>query len=293
MKRTLFLLWLIVSCYTGFAQKIHFTDSTNIWHEQISFFNDFDPYIEYYTFHYVSDTVFAGHTYRKVNHSVEYYFAGNFSYVREDTVARKVYFWDYEHDSDIVLYDYNLAVGDTFKVRYTCDNRYVVLGMDTVQINGTWHTVWEFSNRIGGLCGTNFRSYIIEGVGCINDPFYQLWEGGVEPPQPSVYCFLSNGITPPLSKTIHVLNNLSSCRANTEILRGNHTCLAAYPVPAVNFINITGVQETTQLTITNTLGQVMCTQLIGSSGIKLDITSFAPGVYSIRTGKEAIAFTKL
>jgi len=192
---TLSLLFNINLSVLG--QKIRFSDSTNVWHGYN--WDDADvPYYSYpWTYNYVGSIIINDTFYRLL---------GSSSFlIREDTNSNKVYL------SENVLYDYNLHFGDTFY--YSGAKPHIVSQIDSVLINSVWHKTWQFvpindSSVAGGMPA---EYDVIEGIGCLNNPFY--------PTQPVFFeahttltCFNNKGTTPPLSHNVgDYFDNYISC----------------------------------------------------------------------------------
>jgi len=213
MKKTLVLFVLILVSFTSFGQKIRFSDSTNVWHyylwgnatiPPISW-----PYIDFYS----GDTIIQGKTYRKLRHEVDV----DYAYIREDSIVQKVYaIWTMAPGSDTteqLLYDYNLAIGDTFN---TNNIKYIVAVKDSVLINylsyHTWrmHPFYIDSTILSPGSFTNDIT-VLEGIGSINDPCFPLAPFSFEAIT-NLNCFNYRGTTPPISNTVGpYFNNTTSC----------------------------------------------------------------------------------
>jgi hypothetical protein len=83
--------------------------------------------------------------------------------LRDDSSANKSFFRFPNASADSLLYDYNLAVGDTMKGFISYDHIYyypVVSSIDSVGINGQYRKRWNFTQDLAG----NYP-YLIEGIG--------------------------------------------------------------------------------------------------------------------------------
>ena len=282
MKKLLIILLGIWFCSTAYAQKIHFSDTTNVWKEVQPFFNDYNPWIfNYSTYSFISDS------------SIDFVEYRNFSFglVREDTILKKVYIRDIIGDSDIILMDYNLNVGDTFTTAY---NNFVVLGVDSTLINSVWYKVWCFPPIVGGIFNSD-TLYIIEGIGCIQDPTYMLRDFSlcVECCQPFMYCFSNNSLTSPLSPPISFFDNSTSCSTfstlYTNKLQISQGEISINPNPATTKLIIgSSYLPITRVVITNLLGQTVFSERCGSNEVDVDISSFPPGIYIVRINNSEV-----
>ncbi|MBN2729091.1 MAG: T9SS type A sorting domain-containing protein [Bacteroidales bacterium] len=132
----------------------------------------------YFHYYFSGDTIINTTEYKKLFKSYSYF--QNLGYhpsltpptsqpikymgaLREDSLNNKVYFMFAGQTSDTLLYDYNLEVGDTLM---GIPGRYymywypiVVSSIDSVLIQGEYHTRWNFDT-----CD-NYTPFIIEGIG--------------------------------------------------------------------------------------------------------------------------------
>ncbi len=86
--------------------------------------------------------------------------------IRQDSLNKKVYFIDANMTSDTLLYDFNLALGDTVRswyMRYTPQWLLIVSGIDSILINGNYHKRFTlYEPNLG-------QTSLIEGVGWADD----------------------------------------------------------------------------------------------------------------------------
>jgi len=105
--------------------------------------------------------------------------------IRQDSINKKVYYIDASMTSDTLLYDFDLAVGDTLPQTY-CTNGLpqpsIVSGIDSILMSNSYHKRFKFANTISGFD----TDYLIEGVGAGGGLFYlyEFFEGG-----PVLNCF--------------------------------------------------------------------------------------------------------
>ncbi len=272
MKRLIFLFALACSCTATFAQRIHFTDTSNYW-KVISF----DP-----------DRAIG---------SQMWHFAGNVlqgSVVREDTVTHKVYAIsnhapDYDTNEHLV-YDYKLQMGDTIKTHYA---RHVVTAIDSIQMNGSWyklwdmHGIWADSVASTGMMLTDYK--VLEGLGCLSTPMFPDFPFTFEI-YGEVVCFENKSIRPTFSSNpIYYFDNTASCTKSFGLSVANVGLNVAQPALYPNPVN-----EATRLylpanfegavTITKVDGSVVYSQEIkGGNSILIADKITAPGLYFYRT----------
>jgi len=180
--KQVFTIALFLSSFNAGAQKLHFTDSANHWVTKgygadcISFYREYlwgrDTII--HGLKYVE--MVSGVMYNPISctgmtiHSLDSFF------IREDTLARKVYYINYNiaYSPDTlehVLYDYNLQPGDTIQYKTgTARITDSVTSIDSVLIAGVYHKVIYMQNKTG--MGVAYYT-IVEGIGCTASPLLQ------------------------------------------------------------------------------------------------------------------------
>lgn len=87
--------------------------------------------------------------------------------IRQDSISKRVYFIDSTLTTDTLLYDFNIAIGDTIQTWYTrvwVSDLLIVSAIDSVLIKGSYHKRFNFLNSTPG---TNMS--LIEGVGWTGD----------------------------------------------------------------------------------------------------------------------------
>ena len=271
---------IIIVCFclvfTSKAQKIRFTDTTNVWEELHPEYNAPDPWIlNYSTYHYLTDTTLSGHAYRIFT----------FGIVREDTVTGKVFLWDEFGDTDRLLMNYNLTTGDTFRTAYY---NYTVARVDSTKMFSHWYRVWIFSPLVSGGIYGNDSLCFIEGVGCIQDPTYMLgnFSSCVECSQPSMFCFSHNGVNPNLNPKVQFLDDSTSCvtypKLASQYLVISGNTLSVFPNPSSGMVHISGAMPLGELTVRNAIGKTVYTIQASEKGVaELNSAQLLTGVYFI------------
>ena len=194
----LFILCLCLAGIQAGAQKIRFTDTSNVW-ALVAFTSD--PSSNPACARYTRDTTIGGVVYHRlvVYSSVR----ADTLAVREDTLNGKIYFRflapDYHaiHTDTLerILFDYNLSTGDTLRAVYT---NYTVLHiverLDSVQLGGLFYKHWVM----------RFNGYeFIEGVGTNQGPA-NIFYPGLVPVQFQLRCFWNQGIKASCKPAVHV-----------------------------------------------------------------------------------------
>jgi hypothetical protein len=202
MKKFLVLIFAGLLFSSTFGQTYHRLIKPNkYWDVQMCLM---PPGICNYTngsrYYFKGDTVIAGKLYDAIyeysiwhvnpgpycppyaiDTSVTYQLWGIF--MREDTMARKVYVYNNGINSDDLLYDFNLQPGDTLKSQYSY-MPIIVKVSDTTLLTGDTMKVFYLNNgenyieSIGGSKGFCFPIMNFEGCSdpkCIEDNGVHLW----------------------------------------------------------------------------------------------------------------------
>jgi hypothetical protein len=293
MKHLILIILIIASAQMSAGQKIRFTDTSNHWSELISIYNDGQGGTLLQSYQYIQDSTVGSTDYRIFEFGSDYQNGTNYL-IREDTFLNKVYIWD--GNSDVLLMDYNLNVGDTFSITYPDQfnqHRYAVLGLDSILINATWHKVWTYSQNLDGNF-PNDNSILIEGIGCIRHPLYLLQMSNcVECSYFYMYCFSNNGTTPLVSPGQPYVNgytmlfdNDTSCTVIPALTTNNLThrpqSFELFPNPAHSLIRITSTDNIARIIITDVVGRVVHRQECNSKQAQVDITLWPGGIYFAR-----------
>lgn len=204
------------------AQKVHFTDSSNVWYTNYSSLVVFGTYRT----DILEDTSANGKDYKKIGEGT---LMNSFALVREDTTANKVYL--NMKGVDVLLYDYNLNVGDTF---YYYDNsvqyKHVVYGVDSVRINSVWHKVQYFQPAVSNM---GWPYIVVEGVGCVDGLTFPFWNYNAIEYHEQISCFYHKGTRPKFQIPSRPADTGSLYRYNyTDSCVVNHNYVSVSEVPA-------------------------------------------------------------
>lgn len=208
--------------------------------------------------------------------------------IREDTIARKVYFLPTGSSTETLLYDFNLNVGDTVKTYITsvCMPGVIVTQIDSIFIHGSYRKQWTIE-RPG--CLFNNHGKIIEGIGStmgLLEPMVNFeWWG-------TLTCFSQD------YEDIYSIDS-SSCifplTSNVFSILKNSSSVSIYPNPTKNSITI----SQTEPSFTNYEIYDLNSRLISENKIQrilqnVDLSSYAEGMYIVKLiGKEKIEFKKI
>ena len=286
MKYTLLPATSFLLSLTSFAQRIHFSDSTNQWtcytHSCPS-----DPGLTPGEFndYYSGDTLIGGLTYRRLTGG-----ASGPVFVREDTIAKKVYIRGVDNPGDNVLYDYTLTVGDSFYVDTSSPalTAYYVASKDSVQISTLWYKTWHFIFAHGsGIPGASYT--VIEGIGCDAHPLYPLAMPGNPEVCVNLTCFHNNGTTPLVSPEVDgYFDNVSSCiltyTAIKNIAANKVTaCIFPNPLDQTSKIAFSYNIASGSLAVSNDIGQtIINTTFQNKEEILIGDKISMPGIYFYR-----------
>lgn len=264
MKKLLPLFLLLFCLQTAYGQKIRFTDTSNVW--TVFGVGDNFPWGKNTIYLYRGDTIVNGYHYLQLRYD---------GLIREDTATGIVYIKYFQSDSnEIVLYDYNLAVGDSFKSKLGI---HVVNKIDSTLIQNVWHRVWQM-DEVGG-----YRDYsIIEGIGTTRGPLFSVYPDLFEK-NINLICFNNSGsiITVPDSSGGYYLSPATCLLSVNKVLRKNET-VSVSPNPANENSKIVFPYniQSGSLYITNMLGQVvMQRSIVNSEQVYIGSGISAEGVY--------------
>ncbi len=203
------------------------------------------------------------------------------AFLREDTLARKVFIYDVNYEpQEQLLYDFSLSPGDTFHSAYaTQGGLYVVYSVsDIILLNGEIRKIFCFDancilnyiESIGGcqglydpiVIGYGFNSGII----CVKDNGISIWGGS---------CFYQFVSTPEFSKPhIHIGPNPAADKLTVE-----------FPFNPMEM----------EIKLINFCGQ-QCAKIVlppGKEKAEMDVSPFPAGIYLVRvTDGNRIAATE-
>lgn len=252
-----------------------------------------------YYYHYSTgnDTIINSKTYVKIIGSpVTITFGSNPCYfygtapgyigaLRDDTIANKVFFIYYSQNTDSLLFDYNLNLGDTAKGIFSYTPTYVS-SIDSVLINSQYHRRWNLFS-----CGGGLDIYFIKGIGSslglMEVPACSSGTGSalicVKDSTGTLY---SSGISSPYG--CQLITSTNDLDREQEIIK-----IFPNPVSSVSEVILPNV-SLSKLKILNSVGEVVF-KAIGKNilDFKIHAEKYSPGIYFlIASSKELTYSTK-
>ena len=277
MKYIFSILFVLLFSSSSFGQKIHFTDGTNRWSYFLYSCGGLPYIVDSTIIRYTRDTIISGQEYKIMINKY-----GIISLVREDTILNRVYTLSVIHDTEMheqLLYDFNLAVGDTFNNSIV---PYYVADMDSVIINGLKYKTWYMNRASGGW----IEYYIVEGIGCVNGPLFPLNTVFLENCQ-VITCFSNHDSISPLDHKVgYYFDNYSSCGLTFGMgvpnLSGKSPIqkVAPNPINESSKILLPYAIQSGTLQVYNALGQLVVQEKYTHfESIPIGEKVFAPGLY--------------
>lgn len=282
MKKLLLFIFIFLSFFSKAQTSIYhsFPDSNAVWnihfhstHVVMTTVTD-----EYYSITLSNDTIIHSHSYHKliIPHIqttnvglCQQFFFPYAGAIRQDTINKLVYFFPPSDTTEILLYDFNLQVGDS--IRGFFENLYPdkVLSIDSVLIENTYRKRWNFYGPL---------NQIIEGIGSTY--------GLCQIPEPTSFtncysgltltCFYQNNVTvfPDTSTTCQIINSIpiQASELYTSSVQPNPFHLFA------TFILPTEIKSA-EFNLYNTLGILIMRKVNLNRTFQIDRTRLSNGIY--------------
>ncbi len=286
--RTFSLLFCVVVGFTGLqaqAPYSYYLDSTSIWYEEMYGVDGFNSYYSRLTIYNDGDTVIAGNAffkqyYTRWDSTVHVMFPSPptvttsgpqyYRSMREDNLAR---FWEWRSwlGTDVVINDFNLAVGDTLPDAANC----LIDSMSVINFNGSplkhFFPVWlavgsgviEAVGTTGPLCGLGIES--------------NMW----------VTCYGKQGLTLQIDTSADcsvwpapVYQFQASLGSNEQV---RPSLIHVYPVPSTDRIIVEwGSGTMDEIRLVDPHGAIVARSwCVGKNRIEISLEQLAPGVYAM------------
>lgn len=307
MKRIIILLVFIGFAKVNIAQPYQpFPTDSAVWRQSSANWNYPDYYQRDYKYYIQGDTIFSGNTYHKIYKTLisSYYVLGSptgpfnlmsgpsivdtnkyVGAIRED-LSKRVYFLPdtITTSSEILLYDFNLNVGDTLTYSYNNSSYFLgenyVSGIDSIVVGTQYHK--QFKISAPGY--TNYVS-IIEGVGST----FGLLEMFIDPFEWSdnLICFTYKGQNVWADSIGHPPTYIpANCSLPSPVGINEHTeetQISIFPNPTTGTINIkTPFSEITRIEIFDVLGKTIYQTRFSTSENTINLSQFTKGVYFLK-----------
>lgn len=225
---------------------------------------------------YYERNIYAG-PYSPANVLVPYKYLGA---MRQDSINKLVYYRGALMQSDTLLYDFNMGIGDTLPKTYMTSylyNNNIVNSIDSTLFGGEYYKQFNFT-------GSVVYGHLIEGVGS-DCGFFEImghWEGG-----PSLTCFKTHNLSPSSSFG----GPYSSCGyysfpLSTNEISDDHL-FSVYPNPSTGIINLSLPDKISQIIVSDILGQELYKSSTSSLfGLSLDLSYRSKGIYFVKVVDE-------
>lgn len=260
-----------------------------------------------------TDSVYKGNTYKKF-----YQFNGaNFvGLMREDTLAKKVYFIQYCDTVENLLYDFSLVQGGT--INYTFTNPGMLMSgvytVDSVRLKHDYHRYHKHFYLRNHSANADILE-IAEGVGSLNHPLFLyysfnmgelFWSMGSQSCPASQYdeilsCKWNDGIKMYYDSCTYALALSNSCVGVSDTCHYQTICsgieeftgiknISAYPNPASDLVTIE-IEAEKQMNLSFSLVSVLgveikkegANQLLkGKNTLKLHVKDLPEGIYLLK-----------
>lgn len=217
----------------------------------------------------------AGHTCLS-NYPPYSYQNGYIGALRQDTVARKIYYLPPNAAADSLLYDFSLHVGDTVRtyILQAClSTPITVTAIDSILIGTSYRKRWIVNQ---GTCLVNGQ--LIEGIGSNFGLLEGLISyGGGGYPIGNLYCFSQN-----YQALYPYYNPSNGCNMVTGIYKpSENENITIWPNPTNNQFTIeTNSSDKQTINLFDFNGGLILSQTINSK-TTIDASSFNEGIYTL------------
>ncbi len=232
------VLTLLLHSFIYKAQYIPFPESNALW--VVSWGTSYQSSMYHYEL--TGDTLLGLTNYHKLEsagkvsynfapNDPQFYNAGYVGAYRNDTLAKKVFYIPKDSVTEMLLYDFNLAVGDTVRgyMEQIAKDKFgptffaVIDSVDSVLVNGSFRKRWHFHSSVW-LPGS-----IIEGIGST----YGLLESLIPrfDDNGQLYCYSQDGISLYGGSCLLVTDIEKKIAVENDVM--------IYPNPIVNAKSIT------------------------------------------------------
>lgn len=286
----IWFLFVLISIEIS-AQEYHPTlGDTNVWKIVSTFESTLTE-----TYSTKKDTVLGGRNYKEFGLSN---FLNVYGYIREDSVAQKIYIRPLETHNDTseyVMYDFSLAINDSIELFSINDwlsesmGFYTVDSIKLTNIDGTQRKKFFLSGKPHVYYGVKENPVWIEGIGSLGNFLYP----GISVDEMNLgelSCFFKD------SKLIYHSSKFDSC--DVFIMGTNETknknTLEIYPIPFDNYLTIKfNYPNKASIRIINKMGQIVYfKKSIKIDNLNLDLSFLEDNLYILQIFNNEMLETK-
>ncbi len=199
---------------------------------------------------------------------------------REDTLAKKIYYLEPGKITDTLLYDFNLAIGDTLPETFNnhTDSLYpwtnVVTSIDSVLVNGIYHKRFVISNIDGLSMYTNHVS-LIEGIGSTYGLLYKLYD--LFESRGELLCFSVR------DSLVYPWGGFPCAAYNVGINESEMVVnIILMPNPSNGKFQIETEWQFNSIEITDVLGKIIYQSDVKNKYTEIDLSDKLEGIYFVR-----------
>jgi hypothetical protein len=257
-----------------------FPDSSSVWNIHFNMLCLTGNSNEYYSITISDDTIIQSKTYHKLiipfvesEHSgvCDLTTKGYKGAMRQDKANRKVFFIPPSENTEQLLYDFNLHVGDTVKGFLESYSYYpdTVKSIDSILVGNTYRKSWRIN--------TCYNINLIEGIGSTYGLIVPSPGCSTDHADYSISCFQQNGqsIYPETSTICQIITSIYSNNKDLDQIN-------VYPNPSNGTITIDFDKADLKIIqLIDILGNIVIEkQLVNQK--KTDITNIPNGIYLLR-----------
>ena len=306
MKTRIIILLLFCFAKGALSQTYQpFPTDSAVWRQSSANWNYPDYYQRDYNYYSQGDTFLLGNTYHKIYKTEidSYYVLGSptgpfnlttgptmvdsnkyMGAIREDPSKHVYYLPDTATASEILLYDFNLNIGDTLGYSYNNSSYFLgynrVTGIDSVIVGTQYHKQF----RISAPGYPNYVS-IIEGVGST----FGLLEMFIDPFEWSdnLICFSHNGQSVWADSVPHPPKYIAAnCALPTPLgikEQSGESRVFVFPNPSSGTLYLkTASSEKTDIQLVDVFGKTIYKTTVSTKETTINLSSFPQGIYFLK-----------
>lgn len=214
------------------------------------------------------DTIISSNTYKIIS--------GLSGFVREDTIQGKAWFYDTDNNTEYLVMDLGLTLGDTFNL-YDYNNIPTSFIVDSVYfVNSLKHVrldAWTM------MCGLNEKITFIEGSGTTASFNYQRYLNG-NFVNSYMLCHQKDGVK--VAGNFLFMDTCYVCLVGTQEYYFDANSVNIFPNPTLDYLNIetkNGTATRFYLRIYNIVGEEIISHKIIDNLTTISVSDLTKGVY--------------